>query len=104
MTAALATAILLDDHTHVEAHQRPYIRSQAAVGGCHQNAFPDPGHTHGDLLNTRVERPGGSIDTLEQLDFFCAADDLKRVIRRIQLSDILRGEGLNGAVLPGTRD
>ena len=81
--AALATAVLLDDHADVEAHQRPHIRRQAAIGGCHQDALPHTGHAHGDLLDTRVQCTSGGVDTLEQLDLLSAADHFQRVIRRI---------------------
>lgn len=102
MAAAFATAILLDDDADIEAHQRANICSQTTVSGGHQNAFPDPGHAHGDLLDPRVEGAGSGIDTLEQLDFFSAADDFQRVVRAIQLSHILSGERLHRAVLSGT--
>ncbi|MNV02953.1 hypothetical protein D3C71_931940 [compost metagenome] len=101
MPPALAATVLLDDHADVEAHQRPYIRRQTAVGGSHQNPFPDTGHAHGDLLDARVEGAGRGIDSLEQIDFLGTGQHFQGIVRRIQLRDILAGECLYGAVLPG---
>lgn len=64
LAAALTAAILFDDDTDIEAHQRPHIGRQAAVSGCNQNALPDPGHAHADLLDTRIQRPRSGIDAL----------------------------------------
>src|SRR5471032_1297726 len=104
MTTALAAAVLFNDHADVEAHQWPHIRRQAAVGGSHENALPNPGHAHGDLLDTRVEGTGRDVDTLEQFDFFGAGHHFQRVVRTVQLGDILGGERLHRAVLPGSGD
>ncbi|MNH93559.1 hypothetical protein D3C73_461630 [compost metagenome] len=104
MTAALTATVLLDDHTDIETHQRPHIRRQATIGGGHQNPLPDPGHAHGDLLDTRIKRTGRRIDALEQIDFLGTAQHLQRIVRRVELRDILRGERLHGAVLPGAGD
>ncbi|MCY1425150.1 hypothetical protein D9M71_409320 [compost metagenome] len=54
MATALTPTVLLDDHADVETHQRTHIRSQTAIGCGDQDALPDPGHAHGNLLNSRV--------------------------------------------------
>ncbi|MCY1416290.1 hypothetical protein D9M71_317940 [compost metagenome] len=102
LPTAFTTAVLLDDHADVEAHQRAYVGSQAAIGRGNQNAFPDPGHAHADLLNARVQGTGGGIDTLKQLDLFGTAEHVQRVVRGIQSGHLLAAEGLHRAVLPGT--
>ncbi len=104
MATAFATAVLFDDHTHVETHQRPHICRQAAVSRRHQDAFPHTGHADGNLLDTRVQGAGSGVDTLEQLDFFRATDHFQGVIRRVQLRDVLGAERLHRAILPGARD
>ncbi|MNZ22966.1 hypothetical protein D3C78_400680 [compost metagenome] len=102
MTATFAATVLLNDDTDVEAHQRANVGRQAAIGGGDQNALPDPGHAHGDLLDTWIELARGGVDALEQLDLFGAADHLKRVVGAIQLGNVLAVERLHAAVLPGT--
>ncbi len=84
LPAAFATAVLLNDDAHIETHQRPHICSQAAVRCSDEDALPDPGHAHADLLDTRVKRAGRGIDTLQQLDLFGTAEYIERVVRRIQ--------------------
>ena len=56
------------------------------------------------MLDTWIEGTGGGIDTLEQFDFFRAADDFQGVIRAIQLGHVLGGERLHRAVLSGAGD
>ncbi|MNI78598.1 hypothetical protein D3C73_1349860 [compost metagenome] len=92
---------MLDDDTDVEAHQRPHVSGQAAVGRSNQNALPNPGHAHADLLDTRVERPRGGIDTFEQLDLFSTAEHVQRVVRGIQGRHVLATERLDSAILAG---
>ncbi|MNN34544.1 hypothetical protein D3C81_1483530 [compost metagenome] len=74
LPAALAAAVLLDDDTDVEAHQRAHIGSEAAIGCCDQDPLPDPGHAHADLLDAGIQGTGGGIDTLEQLDLLGTAE------------------------------
>ena len=102
MSAALAAPVLFDDHTHIETHQRPYIRRQPTVGGRHEDALPHASHAHGHLLDTRVQGAGGCVDSLEQLDLFRTADHFQGVIRRIQLGHVLGTECLHRAILAGT--
>ncbi|MNE64656.1 hypothetical protein D3C80_1600780 [compost metagenome] len=83
MTAAFAATVLLDNHADIEAHQGAHIRRQAAVGGGHQNALPDPGHAHGHLLDTRIQSASRHVDTLEQLDFFSTCHHFQRIIGRV---------------------
>jgi len=104
VAAPLAAAVLLDDDADVEAHQRPHVGGQAAIGGCHQDALPDAGHAHADLLDARVEGTGGDVDALEQLDLLGAAQHVQRVIRGVQLRHVLAGERLHAAVLAGAGD
>ncbi|MNJ59288.1 hypothetical protein D3C77_549650 [compost metagenome] len=102
MTAALTSTVLLDDHTDVEPHQRTYIRGQAAICSSDQNALPDPGHAHCNLLDTRVQGTRCGVYTLEQLDLLGPAEHFKRVVGAVELDDVLAFERLDTAVLPGT--
>ncbi|MCY1419394.1 hypothetical protein D9M71_349830 [compost metagenome] len=101
MATTLAPTVLLDDHAHVEPHQRADIRAQAAVAGGDQDAFPDPGHAHGDLLDTRVQGTGGSVDALQQLDLLGAADHVQRAAGIVQPGHLGTDEGLHATFLPG---
>src|SRR5690606_14778178 len=62
VAAALATAVVLDDHADVEAHQRADVDPQAAVAGGDQDLVPDSGQAHRDLPDARVEGSGGTVD------------------------------------------
>ncbi len=104
MPAPLATAILLDDDTDVETHQRAHIGGQAAIRGGHRDALPDTGHAHRNLLDTRVQRTRRNVDALEQLDLLGAAQHFQRVIRGIQLRHVLRGESLHATILASARN
>ncbi|MNZ64434.1 hypothetical protein D3C78_826020 [compost metagenome] len=102
MATTLTATVLFDDHADIEAHQRAHIRCQAAISCSNQDALPDPGHAHGDLLNARIQRTGGGIDTLEQFDFLGPAEHFQRIVGAIQLGNNLAFEGLDAAMLPST--
>ncbi|MCY1405033.1 hypothetical protein D9M71_202600 [compost metagenome] len=102
--AALATAVLLDDHANVETHQRADVRRQRAVGRGYQHLLPDAGQAHGDLLDARVEGAGGGVDLLQQLDLLRPAQHVERVVALVQALRRHRLEGLHAAVLPGAGD
>lgn len=104
MATALAATILLDDDADIEAHQRADIGAEAAVMGSDQNAIPDPGQAHGDLLDARVERARGTVDTLQQFDLLGTAHDVQRVALGIQLGHLRADESLHTALLASTRD
>ncbi|MCY1352550.1 hypothetical protein D9M69_388560 [compost metagenome] len=104
LAAALAAAVLLDDDADVEAHQRTDVGRQATVGGGHQDVLPAAGHAHGDLLDARIERTGGGIHALEQLDLLAAAEHFQRVVGDVQRRRGGPGEGLHAALLAGAGD
>ena len=104
MAAALTAAVVLDDHADIEAHQRAHIGGQAAIGGGHQDALPNPGQAHRHLLNPRIEGAGGDIHALEQLNFFRPAKHIQRVVLGVQGADLGAGEHLHTALLAGPRN
>ena len=101
MATALAAAILLHNHTDIEAHQRADVRAQAAIGSRHQHAVPDAGQADTDLLDARVEGTGGHINTLEQLDLFRPAQHIQRIVGGVQRRQQRAAEGLHAAILSG---
>ena len=64
----------------------------------------DSGQADRDLLDARIERTRGAVDTLQQLDLLGAADHVQRVVFGIQLSHLRADESLDAALLAGTRD
>ena len=101
MTATLTAAILFNDHTDVEAHQGANVRTQAAIIGGNQNAIPNAGQADADLLDPRIERTGGDIDALEQLNFLCPTEHIQRVVLGIQGLEQGTAERLHTTILPG---
>ena len=104
MAAPFATAVLLDDHADVEAHQRADVGTQAAVAGGDQHLVPDAGQADRDLLDARIQRAGGAVDALEQLHLGGALQHVERVVMGIQVTHLRRGKRLHPALLPGPRD
>ena len=104
MAAALTAAVLLDDHADVETHQRAHIGGQAAIGGSHQDAFPDAGQTDSHLLDPRIEGAGGDVHALEQLNFFRPTEHIQRVVLCVQGTDLRAGEHLHTPFLTGPRN
>ncbi|MNM94973.1 hypothetical protein D3C81_1073960 [compost metagenome] len=99
--ATLAATVLLDDHADVEAHQRADIGRQRTIRRRDQNLLPDAGEADGDLLDARVERTGGGVDLLQQLDLLGPADHIERVVAHVKALRYDRLERLHLAVLPG---
>src|SRR5690606_7834338 len=85
----------------VETHQRTDIGAQTAVMGRHENTVPDAGQAHRDLFDARVERPRGTVDTLQQLHLLGAAHDVQRVAFGVELSHLRADKCLYPALLAG---
>ena len=104
MATALAAAVLLNDHADVKTHKRSHIGGQAAIGGRHENTFPDTGKAHRNLLNAWIKGTGGDVHALEQLNFFRPTEHIQRVVLCVQGTDLRAGEHLHTPFLTGPRN
>ena len=86
--AGLATAVVLDDHLHVQAHQRAHVGAQHAVAASDQHRIDATGQADHHLLHARVGGTQVAVQALEHLDLGLIADAVDRVQRRIQRARI----------------
>src|SRR5689334_15744020 len=60
--AGFAAAVLLGDDLHVDAHERPHVGGERAVGRGEQHGFEARGDARDDLLHARIERAAERIE------------------------------------------
>ena len=82
--AGFAPAVLLGNHGHRQADQRPHIRSQRAVGTRHQHHIVFGGEPCHHLHHARVLGAGEFFDLLQQLDLGGAVERGHRVQRGVK--------------------
>jgi hypothetical protein len=101
--AALAAAVLLDDHLHVEAHQRAHVGGQRAVGRHHQHRLVTGGQPHVDFLDAGVLAPRLGVHGLQQRHLGGLVEARDRVVGRVapRRRHRLPGPGLQRLALPG---
>ncbi|KAG0778685.1 hypothetical protein G6F22_011089 [Rhizopus arrhizus] len=98
--AGLAAAVVLDDHLHVQAHQRAHVGAQHAVAAGDQHGIHAAGQADHHLLHARVRGTQIAVQALEHLDLGLVADTVDRVQRRVQRTRVAtqqRAPGLRAA-------
>ena len=100
--AAYTAPVLLDDHLHVEAHQRAHVCGQHAVAARHQHGVDAASEAHHDLLDPRVRGAQQLVDPAQRLDFFLVAERIDRVLGRVQRAPVAaRQRAHRNTVTPG---
>src|SRR6267378_1620153 len=82
--AGLAPAVLLGDHLHRQAHQRPHVGGDAAVGARDQHHLVLAAQARHHLRDARVERAAFPLQLLEQRYLVRGAEGGGRIDRAIQ--------------------
>src|SRR5690606_9895578 len=102
--ALLATAILLDDHGDIHAHERTDVRRERAIA-CHdQYDFMAAREARHHLRHTRIHAPRFDIDPLEQADLIRIAQPFQRIDGQIQPVAARGAPSLERRVRPAARD
>ncbi len=101
--ADFTPAVLLGDHRDRQAHQRPHVGGQRAVGARHQHHVVFAGQPGHHLRHARVARAGELLDLAEQRDLGGAVergDRIDAVVERAAAGDLL-GRRLRAGAAPG---
>ncbi len=86
--AGLAAPVLLDDHLHVQPHQRAHIGGEHAVAARHQHRVHATGQADHHLLHARVGSAQELVQAAQHLDLEVVAHAVHRVQRRIQRAPV----------------
>ena len=82
--ALLAPPVVLHDYGHVEAHERPHVRRERAIGALHEYHFVDTCEARDDLCDARIHRAGAPIDVRQELHLVAILHAHERIDDRIQ--------------------
>ena len=100
----LAPSLVLDDHRHVEPHQRPHVGRKRAVAREHHDRLVRRGQARHDLADARIECTRLAVDLLEQAHLVAVVERVDRIDRQIQLAPAARMPGLQCAGRAAARD
>ena len=81
--AGLATVTLFDDDRNVEAHQRPDVRRDEAVGADNLDHRPVTRQADADLRHTGVAGAGGGVDGLTEFHLLREGNEGQRIVGSI---------------------
>ena len=102
--ARLAPAVALDDHLHVQAHQRPHVAGQRAVAGGDQDELVHARQARDHLLDGRIGRARLAVAGLQELDLVTVVQPGQGIAVAIQRGRRVGPPGGERRVLPGPRD
>src|SRR5258708_527466 len=91
----LTAPVLLGDHRHVHAHQRPYVGRQRAVAGGDEHDFVYRMHAGHHAHDARVHAAGLAIDALEPGHLLFVGEAPQPVHRLIELVAVDAPPGLH---------
>ena len=82
--AAFATTVLLDDHLHVQAHQRAHVGGEHAIAARDQHGVDAAGHAHHHLLHARIGGAQQPVEPAQRFDLVLVADRIDRIDAGVQ--------------------
>ena len=102
--AALASAALLDDHLHVEPHQRPHVAGDDAVRARDEDRVDPARQAHHHLLHARVGGAQQAVDAAQRLDLGIVGHAVHGILGRVQRARARRHQRPHALLGAAARD
>ena len=101
--ALLPTAVVFDDHRHIQTNERTHIGGHRPVARHHQHDLVRTRQARHHLLHSRIA-PRFDIDLLQQAHLVRIAQSLDRIMRQVQLMTARGAPCLQRRIRPAARN